>query len=691
MLNTPASKADGFEPPKYLASLIAAINDGAKSAQGGMLLYLLVGLYLLATAFSSTDEDLLLGKTVTIAQIGASLPVSFSFAIAPLVFVILHVYTLTRFDMLAANVRHFMRELATSVPLESDRERCRQLLANVEFILALAMDRGAALGSWVWRWMVRALLAGFPVVMLLLVQVNALRYQSLPILWAQRAWLLADLAALMWFFHRNPLVEIVPRSGRTRARIARWSGLLWLPIAVCALNLLYMNVVPDMNVVPAEADARLIRYRAQENQDRRFLADAVAQPLDVVFYPAFRWGCRYLSVERRTLVQHVWDDKVMVALRDEHPDYARLLPGIEGVNLIGRSLRFAELTLSRLYRADMAGADLRMADLSVVAMPGATLAGAQLAGADLTLAQLAGANLISARLVGADLTTAQLAGADLTDAQLAGANLTAAQLAGADLTKAQLAGAYLLAAQLAGANLTEAQLAGADLSYALLLGASLAKAQLAGANLTGAALIGADLRSAHAWGLTVDRFFLVGLADLRDIRFGPRPDEKEKAKLRTLVAAIPEPQRRTDADGRLSQVLGTTSADAPRNFRASRDERALVSRKSDPPWSAHPDWFIEQPDDVYRAALASFLAGRLVARQGPAAAANVVQRGEGYSEGEKGDRETGLAIACKLRGEVEARRVTLERRSRERWRKWLRRLEYEKQTCPAASELSSVP
>ena len=78
---------EAFEPPKYLASLIAAVNDGAKSAQAGAFLFLLVGLYLLATAFSSSDEDLLLGKAVTISQIGASLPVSFSFAIAPLVFV----------------------------------------------------------------------------------------------------------------------------------------------------------------------------------------------------------------------------------------------------------------------------------------------------------------------------------------------------------------------------------------------------------------------------------------------------------------------------------------------------------------------------------------------------------------------------------------------------------------------------
>ena len=54
----------------------------------------MVGVYLLATAFSASDEDLLRGRTVTISQIGATLPVSFSFAIAPFVFVFLHIYTL---------------------------------------------------------------------------------------------------------------------------------------------------------------------------------------------------------------------------------------------------------------------------------------------------------------------------------------------------------------------------------------------------------------------------------------------------------------------------------------------------------------------------------------------------------------------------------------------------------------------
>ena len=106
-----AEGAAEFEPPKYLASLIAAINDGAKAAQGGALAFLLVGIYLLATAFSSSDEDLLRGKAVTISQIGASLPVSFSFAIAPLVFVFVHLYTLARYDMLAVNARHFCEQV----------------------------------------------------------------------------------------------------------------------------------------------------------------------------------------------------------------------------------------------------------------------------------------------------------------------------------------------------------------------------------------------------------------------------------------------------------------------------------------------------------------------------------------------------------------------------------------------------
>src|SRR5271155_1128934 len=190
--------SDTFEPPKYLANLIAAVNDGAKVAQANALFFALIGLYLLATAFSASDEDLLRGRTVTISQIGATLPISFSFAIAPLVFVFLHIYTLARYDMLAANVRQFLAELHYTVALEADRERCRQLLANVEFVQALVAPSGSRLYSWIWRWLVCVVIAIFPVFVLLLVQINALRYQSALIMWVQRASLFIDLLALVW-------------------------------------------------------------------------------------------------------------------------------------------------------------------------------------------------------------------------------------------------------------------------------------------------------------------------------------------------------------------------------------------------------------------------------------------------------------------------------------------------------------
>jgi hypothetical protein len=146
-----ADRVEPFEPPKYIASLTAAINDGAKTAQTGALAFSAVGLYLVATALSATDEDLLLEHTTSIAQLGVQVPVIFTFAIAPFVFVALHVFTLIRYDMLAANLRQFRGDLEETVGAASDRERCRQLLANVEFVIAQAVPRSSTLYNWIFR------------------------------------------------------------------------------------------------------------------------------------------------------------------------------------------------------------------------------------------------------------------------------------------------------------------------------------------------------------------------------------------------------------------------------------------------------------------------------------------------------------------------------------------------------------
>ena len=338
----------------------------------------------------------------------------------------------------------------TPVRLESDRERCRQLLANVEFVAALTVPRGSGLLS---RLLFRGIIVAFPVTVLLLAQVNALRYQSDLIMWVQRAALGIDLLALTLFFRRNSL-DGSDWPDRRLGSAWRWAGLLWWPAAVLALNFLYLNIVP------ADADARLVRYSWRAVRTGELI---LSNPLDTLLCPRLSWGCRYLRVNRRTLVDHVWESKAMADLRGAEAERAKALAGIEGMVLRDRSLRFAELVASRLYAADLAGADLRSARLEQ----------ANLLGASLRKTKLQGAVLVGARFQGADLADAQLQGADLSGAQLQGADLSEAQLQGANLRRCEVAGRVSGGAWLQGANLREAQLQGAYLSGAQLQGADL--------------------------------------------------------------------------------------------------------------------------------------------------------------------------------------------------------------------------
>jgi hypothetical protein len=85
---------------------------------------------------------------LAISQLSAQIPVTVSFAMMPILFVALHVFTLIRYDMLAANVRQLREDLTVLVPEKRDSERCRQLLANVEFVVqGLTAPRGSALCS----------------------------------------------------------------------------------------------------------------------------------------------------------------------------------------------------------------------------------------------------------------------------------------------------------------------------------------------------------------------------------------------------------------------------------------------------------------------------------------------------------------------------------------------------------------
>lgn len=503
-----------FEPPKYIEKLIASINDGAKSAQLGALAFVAIGLVLLATAFAATDEDLLLNRSITVSQLGgAQVPVVLTFGIAPAVFLALHLYTLMRYDMLAANIRRFRDDLAAMVAVEADRERCRQLLANVEFVQALLAPKGTPGASFVFRWAVWFVLAVFPVFVLLLVQLSSLRLQNEVVNWIHHGAILLDLALLGWFAWRLPGRTGWPWLNGTRPRI-RVVPLLAV-VAVAGSDLAWMRVpaaeettvgwdwlglgvgravfvADNANAIQqpdppsrlgGQQDAppndrgtivrdkfgmgrRLgeLRYTDLSISYRRLLVvSAVTQPVDLFLCAGTGFGCRHLTVTNRSIVPKVWDAKGLVEMRAGDPVDDRRNAAIDVAVLTGRTLRFAKLSGSQFFAANLAGADLRGADLSGSNLKGADFRGTLLQGADLKNAALQGAKLKGAVLQGADITDAALQGVDLRGALLQGFYLSGAQLKGANLEGASLQGANLGGASLQGAYLERASLQGADM------------------------------------------------------------------------------------------------------------------------------------------------------------------------------------------------------------------------------------
>ena len=225
--------------------------------------------------------------------------------------------------------------------------------------------------------------------------------------------------------------------------------------------------------------------------------------------------------------------------------------GIYSVDLRSKNLINAKLISSVLIKADMRGANLRMAALYSARLDSANLQGATLEGANLLGAKLRYADLRGAHLGGTILKEADFSYADLRYAKLFSdskleskstlldstilykANLDSADLRGTNLTltlildSVKLHGATLDSADLHGVNLDSIDLSGANLKYAILNSASLRGANLKSANLTNAKLRDADLREANL------QFTVLDSSDLR----GAKVDYTQLENVKSLYAA----------------------------------------------------------------------------------------------------------------------------------------------------------
>lgn len=507
-------------PPKYLGQLIGSINDGAKAAQTSALFLAFLGLYLSAIAISVSDEDLLNATAIQLSQLGGvSIPVIVSFLLGPILFLLLHASLMMRYGMLVTGLRRFCDDLRKMVPDKADQIRCRNLLANVDFVLMIAgQDDPCSRGqTWLYKLSLFIFIAAIPVAVLLAVQISFLRYQSETITWVQRGVLLVDLAMLVVFYDRLWWAQR-PQDRKRYDHIFRAASYSVLPLIILIINLLYFGV-PD-------AAARTVRYYDWLKYDK--LRQEVrwwqwqrlaTQPLDLVVCPNTKWGCRYLDLSNRTLVGKP-EGGAIQELRTHPEDINEALPKIDGLSARNRTLRFANFNQSRAYAIDLLGSDLRQA----------TFWSASLQGAKFSNANLQGANFERAQLQQADFNWADLRGASLASTQLQSAMMMGVDLQGADLTMAQLQGADLLAARLQGSNLTSA-------------------------NLTAT-----DLRDVHLSRFTFDKTTSFNLADMRRLE-----DVQISLDNQQIIVSAIDPKRLDEFYERLDRAQEPISADNIKN------------------------------------------------------------------------------------------------------------------------------
>ncbi|PZA13287.1 hypothetical protein DNX69_02605 [Rhodopseudomonas palustris] len=461
-----AKKADDLEAIKK------AVDDASSVGGGLWLSYLFVLFYLAVAAGAVTHKDLFFEKAVKLPFLGIELPLLAFFFLAPILFVIVHTYTLVHLVMLTDKAKRYHQALYAQIEdaNESESERRtatrdklrRQLPSNIfiQFLAGPSDLRESAFGSLL-RVIAWITLVVAPVLLLLTIQIQFLPYHSSGVVWTQRIALLLDLA-LVWWLWRKILSGGENDATATRASsIAVGLGLLTSSLAIafsCAIA-----------TFPGEWQ--------EETWTRPTWAVAVHDALfsaepNLVTHRRFPFS--------NTLVLpslNVYED-----LGIDDPGKAKWRDFVFRSG--ERDLRGAIFTFASLPKVDFTGADLRGARLLYAQLQGASLQRANLQGASLDLAQLQGGNLSGAQLQGASLDGAYLQGADLS----AAANLSGAQLQGASLKGAHLQGAKLSGAQLQGASLDGASLQAALLDSAPLLGVSFSSATLRGTDLGGSYL-----------------------------------------------------------------------------------------------------------------------------------------------------------------------------------------------------------
>ncbi len=406
----PAAQASG--PPKIadkaddLEAIKKAVDDAAPVGGGLWLSYLFVLFYLAVAAGAVTHADLFFEKAVKLPFLGIELPLFAFFFLAPILFLVVHAYTLVHLVMLTDKAKRFHQALHDPERNVTDEARENlqwQLPSNifVQFLAGPPKVRASLFGSLL-RGIAWTTLVVAPVLLLLMMQIQFLPYHSRFVTWTLRVALAIDLALIWRLWWRRILSGREIDGGR---RLAAWA---WPPLGL-ALSLGVVFFSAKVATFPGEWQEELPSWRILPAKDEW---GNPATEKDARGHPRKAFRDWVVNAQRVSLHDWLFNAAPDPITRRRLPFSSTLvLPGLNVYEGLGIDDPEKAKWHDFVFRAR--GRDLRGAIFYLVSLRKVDLTGAQLQGASLEFAQLQGASLDDAQLQGATLVEASLQGASL--------------------------------------------------------------------------------------------------------------------------------------------------------------------------------------------------------------------------------------------------------------------------------------
>src|SRR5215472_3363329 len=111
--------------PLDVEALEKSVNDSAVRVSTIWISFLVFGLYLAIAAGGTTHRQLFLGEPIKLPILDINLPLVGFYFLAPLLFVIFHVYVLAQVLLLARTAGAYNEAVKHAMPFAADRARIR--------------------------------------------------------------------------------------------------------------------------------------------------------------------------------------------------------------------------------------------------------------------------------------------------------------------------------------------------------------------------------------------------------------------------------------------------------------------------------------------------------------------------------------------------------------------------------------